>query len=122
MIKITRENAGEVVVSGKWSISASVKPEQGSKEQKQVTLEFLLEDIPFTDIMASSLKDKRINWQVKARNNFNSLKDKGVVTVDYKGGRQPVDIEEAFAARLNAMTPEAREAKIQELMAKAQKK
>lgn len=116
---ITKQNIGEFTVTGEFDIAASIKADKDSSESKQVTLRFKLVNTPVGEILGSSLKDKRINWQVKGRNGFNSIKDKSVIVVDYKGGRQPVDVEQAYEAKFLSMTPAEREAKIKELQAKA---
>jgi|WetSurMetagenome_2_1015567.scaffolds.fasta_scaffold81638_2 hypothetical protein len=121
-MRIDKGNIAECTVSGEFDIAASVKSDKDSKESKQVTLRFKLLNIPVSLIVASSLKDKRINWQVGARTKFNQIIDHSIITVDYSGGRTPVDIEEAYAARLAAMTPEAREAAIKQLLAKSKGK
>lgn len=118
MFKLNKVDVSDTFVSGEWEIGASIKPDKDSSEKKQVTLRFKFVDVPLGEIIASSLKDKRINWQVGGRNKFDSLTDRSIVTLDYKGGRQMVDVEEVMAAKLATMTPEQREAKIQELLAK----
>ena len=70
---ITKANLNDFVISGEFDIAASVRPEKGSKESKQVTLRFRFNNEPVANVIQSSLKDKRINWQVGARAKFNSL-------------------------------------------------
>ena len=86
---ITKANLNDFVISGEFDIAASVRPEKGSKESKQVTLRFRFNNEPIANVIQSSLKDKRINWQVGARAKFNSLVDRSVVVVEYKGGKGP---------------------------------
>lgn len=86
---ITKANLSEFSITGEFDIAASVKPEKGSNESKQVTLRFRFNNEPVANVIQSSLKDKRINWQVSARNKFDSLVDRSIVVVEYKGGKAP---------------------------------
>lgn len=117
MPNITKGTLNQFTITGDFEIAASVKAEQGSKDSKQVTIRFKLQDVPLSDVINSSLKDKRINWQVGARKNFDSLKPGSVVIVDYKGGRQPIDIQAAMDQRFASMSIEERKAYVAKLMA-----
>lgn len=118
MISINKNNLSEVVVTGEFDIVASVKPEQGSNLVKTVTLRFSMDAVPLRDIVQSSLKDKRINWQVGARAKFNSLQDKGIVKVDYRGGKTTITSKEQALATLRSeiasMSPEEKMAYLKE--------
>lgn len=107
---ITNGNINEYVVTGEWSISCGLKPELGSTESKKVTLTFMLENTPLLDIIGSSLKDKKINWQNNNRDKFDSIVDGSVIKVSYAGGRQPVDPEAQTKAYLASLSPEERKA------------
>lgn len=106
-MKIDKSQVKDVTVSGEFDIEFSIKAMEGTDEQKKGTLRFKLEDVPLNDIIQSSLKDKRINWQASARKNFESIVE-GIITVDYKGGRQPVDKTQAAKSLLSGMSPEER--------------
>ena len=112
MINITKANIGEVVVTGSFDIPFSVKPEQGSNEVKHGTLRFKMNQTPLTSIIGSSLKDKRINEQVKMRANFNSIKEGAIIEVNYEGGRVPVDPRAAFKEAYLAAKTDAERAKV----------
>lgn len=114
MIEITKANLNDYSVTGEFDIAASVKPEKGSASQKQVTLRFKMDKVPVKDIIQSSLKDKRINWQVGARAKFSSLQAGGVVTVNYTGGKATVDPQTATINFLSSMSEEQRNAWIAE--------
>ena len=104
---ITKANVSEYNITGEFDIAASFKADKDSDESKTVTLRFVMENEPLVNIIGSSLKDKRINWQVTARNNFNSITDKSVVKVKYVGGRGPQEsAEEKLAREIADMTPE----------------
>ena len=123
MNTITKANIQDYVLTGEFSIPAKVRPELGSDEVKDVTLVFQLENTPLLDIVGSSLKDKRINWQSGARKKFDSIPQAGIVKVKYSGGREVVDPEVAIANRLRAMSSEEdRQKYIAELLAKAKNK
>jgi hypothetical protein len=118
-IKIDNKNVGEVLVSGSWTIDAKVKAMAGTDEQKAVTLKFNFVDTPLESIIQSSLKDKRINWQVTARAKFEQVKSGSVVEINYGNqAKATVDPEVAMQSRLAAMTPEARAKWFEEQMAK----
>lgn len=91
MNNIAKDKISDYCVTGEFDIAASIKADEDSKESKAVTLRFKLDSVPLGDIIASSLKDKRINWQAGARGKFNLVPSSGIVIVDYKGGRQPID-------------------------------
>jgi curli biogenesis system outer membrane secretion channel CsgG len=120
MNRIGKQDVVNYVINGEFDIAASVKPDKDSDEQKNVTLRFRLVDTPLSEVIASALKDKRINWQTSARNKFESIRDKSVVLVDFKGGRSQVDPENAVAAKLASMSEAERENYIKNLLAKAQ--
>lgn len=104
---ITKANVSEYNVTGEFDIVASFKADEDSTESKTVTLRFKMDNEPLINIIGSSLKDKRINEQVKLRKNFNSITDKSVVRVDYRGGRGPQEsAEEKLAREIADMTPE----------------
>lgn len=109
-VVISKSNINNYVVTGEWSISCGLKPELGSTKSKKVTLTFMLENTPLTDIIGSSLKDKKINWQNNNRDKFDSIVDGSVIKVSYAGGRQPVDLEAQTKAYLASLSPEEREA------------
>lgn len=115
MVTITNENISEFVISGEWTISASVKPELGSDESKQVTLRYKLENVPVADVIASSLKDKRINWQSKARKIFNSITNGAMIVVNYIGGRAPVDPKANYGLWFASLSKEEQQAEIERL-------
>jgi hypothetical protein len=104
---ITKANVSEYVVTGEFDIPFSVKSDIDSEESKSGTLRFRMDCVPLGDIIASSLKDKRINWQATARKKFESISG-SIIVVDYKGGRQPVDPKQSTKAFLASMTTEAR--------------
>ena len=109
-VVVSKSNINNYVVTGEWSISCGLKPELGSKESKKVTLVFMLENTPLLEIIGSSLKDKKINWQNSNRDKFESIKDGSVIKVNYAGGRQPIDQEAQTKAYLASLSPEERKA------------
>jgi hypothetical protein len=117
MTTIEKNQIGEFSVSGEFDIAASVKSDRDSKESKAVTLRFVLNQIPLSDIIASSLKDKRINWQTTARSKFNSIVPKAIVRVDYKGGRTTITSKEQVVGFANSLSPEERAKLIADLQA-----
>ena len=109
-VVVNKSNINNYVVTGEWSISCGLKPEQGSSESKKVTLVFMLENTSLLEIIGSSLKDKKINWQNSNRDKFESIKDGSVIKVNYAGGRQPIDQEAQTKAYLASLSPEERKA------------
>lgn len=109
MNEITKGTLSSYVVTGEFDIEFSVKQDKDSDETKSGTLRFKMDKVPLSDIVASSLKDKRINAQVGLRGDkFATLKNGQIVVLDYKGGRVAVDPEVAMLARLQAMTADER--------------
>jgi hypothetical protein len=115
MNNIEKNQIGEFSVSGEFDIAASVKSDRDSLESKTVTLRFVFDQIPLVDIIASSLKDKRINWQTTARSRFNSIQNKAIVRVDYKGGRSQITSKEQVVNFANSLSSEERAKLIDEL-------
>lgn len=113
-IEITKENIGEVVINGSWDIEFSVKEGSDSDVKKEGTLRFNFKDVPLADVIASSLKDKRINWQSVARKSFPSIKD-GINEVEYGSAkRTPVNEERTTENFLMSMPQEQRIAYLKE--------
>jgi hypothetical protein len=104
---ITKVNVSEFVVTGEFDIPFSVKSDIDSEESKSGTLRFKMDSVPLGDIISSSLKDKRINWQAIARKKFEQISG-SIIVVDYKGGRQPIDQKQSTKSFLESMTPEDR--------------
>jgi len=109
---ITKGELGNYVVTGEFEIPAKISADSDAKaagESTNVTLRFRLIEEPLENILSSSLKDKRINAQATMRKKSEAYREGQVVTLDYKGGKGPVDAEAAMMSRLKAMTPEARD-------------
>ena len=109
-VVISNGNINEYVITGEWSISAKVKPDQDSTESKKVVLKYQFNNTSIGEVISSALKDKRINWQSKARKGFNSIVDGSTITVKFEGGREPVDPRAQALAYFATLTPEQREA------------
>lgn len=92
---ITRENMAQFVVSGEFSIPSNV-------EGKNSTLSFIMDKVPVSSIIASSLKDKRINAQVKLRAKPESYKEGQIVKLAYTGGKVQMTGQEVILAEAEA--------------------
>jgi hypothetical protein len=80
----TITKANDYLVSGKFDISTSIKPDADSTESKTLTLRFNLNSIPLRDIIQKALSTSRISWQNgPGRSKFESWKDRSVVEVDF---------------------------------------
>lgn len=110
---ISKSEVSEFVVTGEFDIPFSVKSDIDSEESKSGTLRFKLEAVPLSDIISSSLKDKRINWQAIARKKFEQITG-SIIVVDYKGGRVPPDPKASTKSFLASMTPVERMAWLKE--------
>ncbi len=108
-VVISNGNINEYVITGEWSISAKVKPDQDSTESKKVVLKYQFNNTSIGEVISSALKDKRINWQSKARKGFNSIVDGSTITVKFEGGRGPIDPRAQALAYFASLTPEQRE-------------
>src|SRR4030042_1313396 len=108
-MEITKDKIGTITVSGEYDIPASFSEDEDAKkakDSKSVTLRFKMANTPLGDIIASSVKDKRINVQTGLRKHPELYANGQIITLDYKGGRTVEDPEDVMAARLKAMTPE----------------
>jgi hypothetical protein len=112
--EITKASMNEFVVTGEFEIPFSIKSDIDSSESKSGTLRFKLDHEPIANIIGSSLKDKRINWQALARKKFETITG-SVIEVDYKGGRHPVDQKQAAKSYLSSLTVEERKALLDSL-------
>lgn len=111
-MEITKGKVSEYTVTGEFDIPASFSVDEDAKKAKEstnVTLRFKMSQTPLSEIIASSLKDKRINVQNTLRKKPEAYREGQILNLDYKGGKQPVDPEVAMLARLQAMSPEARD-------------
>jgi hypothetical protein len=94
MTEITKATLSQFVVTGEFDIAGSVSADDEAKkngESVRFTLRFKMNQTPLQDIIQSSLKDKKINWQVKGRDKIGTLKNGQLIVLDYKGGRAPMD-------------------------------
>lgn len=122
-MNITKDKLSEYTVSGRFTVAASIKPFAGAKEQKNFTLAFTLDNVPVSTIIADAIESrKKINFVNGHRDKFNEIPDKGIVEVPYTGGRQAVDPEQAYFAKLDAMSPEEAEAELQAKIAQLRAK
>ena len=128
MTEITKNNLSEFVLTGEFDIAASVSADDESKKagvSVNVILRFKMDKTPVSEIISSSLKDKRINWQVKGRKTVGNLRAGQIVNLDYRGGRvmtspmTPEQVKAAFKQQLASMTPEERKATIAGLRAQS---
>ena len=111
---ITKENITDFVISGEWDIANSMKPYEKATEKVKNTLRFVFDKVPVLDVISSSLKDKKINYQNSHREKFDSIPE-GIVKVDYKGGKAPADTEADYESQLASLSPEEAEKKIAQL-------
>lgn len=117
MNTIAKNQINDYCVTGEFDIQASTSADLDDKVNGQsvnVTLRFKLVDVPLGDIIASSLKDKRINWQSTARKRIGSITSGQVITVDYRGGRTPVDPKASTKSYLASLSPAERMAWLKE--------
>jgi hypothetical protein len=121
MIEITKDKLSGYVVSGEFDIPCSFSADEDAKkakESKQVTLRFKMNQTPLSDIIASSLKDKRINVQTIIRKKPEAYKQGQIISLDYKGGKAPVDIKQAFENDFDSSSAEEQDKIIQQLLAR----
>jgi hypothetical protein len=121
MIEITKDKLSGYVVSGEFDIPCSFSADEDAKkakESKQVTLRFKMNQTPLSDIIASSLKDKRINVQTVIRKKPEAYKQGQVLNLDYKGGKAPLDIKIAFQSDFDNSSAEEQDKMIALLIAR----
>ena len=99
--------------------ACSVKSEQGG-ESKTIHLRVKFDNVPVSQVIDKAVQTIVIQWQTKARKTFSSLVNGSVVNINFVApARTAIDPEEAMVAKLQAMTPEARQAEFNRLMAMA---
>jgi len=105
----------DYVISGKFDIQASFKPDKESKLSKVVTIRFNLVNVPLKDVITSSLRDKRIDTvNGQLRKNFDKYTNKQVVEVDYKSPATSIMTREE---RIDILTVNFRKAGLPEVEA-----
>lgn len=117
MTTITRDNLNEFVVSGVWTISASVKEDKTSSESKRVNLQFTFDSVPIGEVIGASLRPKVINWQNGARDKFAAVIDGSTVKLNFTGGRQPIDPKANYGLWFASLSKDEQAAEIERLKA-----
>lgn len=114
-------NMNESITNVTLTKICNIKPFKNALDSKQVTLAVKYDGLTIGDVFAKALRSDVISWQNgPGRKGYDNLMDKSTVNVSAKApGVVTVDPETAMVAMLLTMTPEEREAKIQELVAKA---
>ena len=99
MQTINKADVRDFVVNGTFDVTASFKRDGDSTESKTVTLRVNMNNVNLADIIADSLKPKRITWQNNiARKNFDNIADHSVQTIDYASpGKRELSTEELVA-------------------------
>lgn len=93
MVNITKSDVSSYTVTGEFEKVVSVRPDKDTSKTsaKQVTLRFIFSNTPLSSVIQAALAPKAINWQVKARKEFNKIVPKSVITISFVGGSMPVD-------------------------------
>ena len=81
-------------VSGKFDVSASIKPDADSNESKTFTLRFNMDSVPLKDVITKALSPATIAWQRQGREKFDTLKDRSVIEVDFTSPGKKVKTRE----------------------------
>jgi hypothetical protein len=118
MNDITKETIKEFTLTGEFDIAGEIKPDKESvDEKKSFTLRFLFNQVPLIDLIHPALSTKKINWATNNRKRIESVIDKAVIKVDFKGGRVPTDTKEDYKRMYAVMSPEEKAKAIAELQA-----
>lgn len=114
----TITKAADYLVTGKFDISTSIKPDADSVESKTLTLRFNLNGVPLRDIIQKALSTSRISWQNgPGRSKFDTWKDRQVIEVDFSSPAKRIksreeSIEELKAAFQKAGLPKEQAAQL----------
>ena len=113
-------NLNEVVVGVVIDKVCSIKPFEGSRDSKSITLSVKFDGVTLADVFTKAVSSAVIQWQNgPGRKQFNTWKDKQVVVIQFKSpGKVTVDPETAMVAKLQAMGPEEQVKYLKELAAK----
>ena len=85
----------DYTVTGTFDIDCSFKRDGESTRSKHVTLRFKCASVPLLDIVTASLAPKRIAWQNNVgRKNFDSIKDRSIIEVDFTSPAKRVKTRE----------------------------
>jgi predicted transglutaminase-like protease len=100
----------------------SIKADGESTESKNINLVVSFDGVALQGVFDKAVSSTVISWQNGVgRKHFTSYVNNQIVKIDFKSpGKTQVDVESAMKARLKAMTPEEREAKIAEMMAECE--
>lgn len=93
----------DYTVTGSFDIDCSFKRDADSTRSKHVTLRFKCTSVPLLDVITASLAPKRIAWQNNiGRKNFDTIKDRSVVEVDFTSPAKRVKTREERIAEFVA--------------------
>ncbi len=115
-------NMNEIIKGVVLIKACSVKPDKDSKSSKTVNLRVEFDGVPLKAVFDKAMSSTVISWQTKARDIYNSLVDKGTVTIKFAApATTAVDPVAAYVNYLNGLSPEDRAKAIAGLAAQAQK-
>jgi hypothetical protein len=105
--------------------AVSVAPFKDADEKKTVNLKINFNMVSLQSVVDAAIRSDVIRWQASARAAYDSLVDGSTVERNFSAPIRTVTItaeqmEQAYVAKLNAMTPEDRIAQIQKMMDEAQ--
>ena len=88
-------------VSGTYPVTCSIRPYKGASEQKTITLNVHLDNVPIKDVVTKALRSVVISWQNgPGRSKFNTWKDHGTVNIDFVSPGKKVETREEKIEKL----------------------
>lgn len=117
----TTMNMNEIITNVTLTKVCSIKADKDSDESKSITLKIKFDGATIQSVFDKAVAGAVIQWQNGVgRKNFDTFKPNQTVEIQFTSpARSTVDPETAMIAQLSGLSPEAMEAKVRDMIAKA---
>ena len=117
----TTMNMNEIITNVTLTKVCSIKADKDSDESKSITLKVKFDGATIQSVFDKAVAGAVIQWQNGVgRKNFDTFKPNQTVEIQFTSpARSTVDPETAMIAQLSGLSPEAMEAKVRDMIAKA---
>jgi hypothetical protein len=100
MTNITKETVKDYVLTGKFDVQASIKPDKESTVSKTVTLRFVAEALSLDSIIQGKLSQAKISYvNTVGRPKYDSIKNASVIEVSLSSPGKRIETPEDKVAK-----------------------
>ena len=100
MTNITKETVKDYVLTGKFDVQASIKPDKESTVSKTVTLRFVAEALSLDSIIQGKLSQAKISYvNMVGRPKYDSIKNASVIEVSLSSPGKRIETPEDKVAK-----------------------